>query len=548
MKKAFFLLVLLAVSFAANWQYSAGGSISTKPVAASNRVFFGSEDGKLYSLDVNTGTKKWDYNAGETPIDLIEFSGDLVFSTEDGKVYRINKNGGQVWTADLGKEEFNATTTYGIDNSPNGIFVTADNGLYKISSTGETEKLIEYSKTATPPYAEGDYVLFGAGENLYKVKENGEIEWKNELEHGVFWNSRPAVQGNNVYVGALDNRLHAFFLLGGMERWTFNAKNWVISSPLVKDDSVYFGSNNGKIYSVSATSGQEIWSAQADLAIQGKPESGYMAGKEVIFFGGTDNNIYAVSEENGDIIWKFAAMDWVIDPVFHQNSIIFGSLDGNIYSKTTERACSILYPKNGMVTGHKELVVTGMASSQNSGATVSLVINDGPGEEANLTGEEWVYILDPNQLTEGTNTLSCIVSDSAGTQGQGTSEITVVKDITLPMGTLVVTVSQNVIEGTPFTIYINDAEDGSTVDRFTLSINGDTYTGNGNITATIENSGKYDLVVEKTGFNDANLSLEVHAAGLNPIYIVGALAIIAVIVWQVWERFLKQRFTKKEES
>lgn len=550
MKKALFLLLVFALSFAShNWQYAAPGGITTKPVVLDSQVIVGAEDGKVYAVDVAAGTKKWDVSIGATPVDAIKFSDTVLVAAEEGKVSRITKSGEVSWTADLTQAPMNASRVYGLGISATEIYVTADNGLYRIDSTGNPTKVFELEDvTATPPFVGDNYVIFGAEKSLYKVKKTGEVEWESELGQGTFWTSRPVVSGNNIYVGALDNKLHCFFLFGGAERWAFDTKSWVMGSPVAEADAVFFGSNNGKFYSVSATSGSLLWEAETSLALEGKPEPGFMAGKEVLFVGGTDSNIYAIGKSDGEIIWKLAVLDWVGEPLFYQDSIIFGSADGMLYSQKTERACSVITPAEGAVIGHKELVVSGRALSQSGGTAVAVNINNGPWEQANLTDEEWEYIIDPaEKLNDGVNVLSCRVSDNAGIQEEGFSTVVVIRDSTMSLSNLVVTVSPDIIEGTPFTIFVNDGDDGSPVERFTLTINGDAFTGSSNITTTMESAGTYEVMVKKIGFEDRRIQLTVHSSGVNPFYIAGALILIILIVWQVWVRFLKERFAKKEE-
>ncbi len=549
MKNALLLLLVIAFSFAAhNWQYATGGAITEKPLMIGSQVVAASENGRIYNVDVTTGTRRWDTFTGATPVDMALFSDGLVVAGEEGKVSRITRSGEISWQTDL-TEEFNASRLYGLDVNSANIFVTSNRGLFRIDSTGNPERILELEDViATPPAVGESYIIFGAGTTLYKVKTTGEVEWESELEQGSFWSSRPVISGNDIYIGALDNKVHSFRLFGGAEKWAFDTKSWVLSTPVVADGMVYFGANNGRFYAVSATSGQLMWAAETQLALEGEAGPGFMAGKEVLFVGGTDKNIYAMGKSDGEIIWKLAVLDWVGEPLFYQNSVIFGSADGLLYSYKTERACSITYPPEGAIIGHKELVVAGRALSEAGGTKVSLSINDGSWEEANLSGEKWEHIIDPaEKLADGVNVISCRVSDNAGVQEEGFSTVVIRRDSTIPLSNLVVTVSPDIIEGTPFNVYVNDGDDGSPVERFGLAIDGMAYSGDGNITITIDSSGKYDLVARKTGFHDAQLLLNVHSTGVDPLYIAGAVILIIIIVWQVWTRFLKQRFVKKEE-
>jgi eukaryotic-like serine/threonine-protein kinase len=55
---------------------------------ADGRVYVGSNDGRLYALDVKSGAKLWEFNAGDAEIPPPALAGGrIVVGTQDGKVY-----------------------------------------------------------------------------------------------------------------------------------------------------------------------------------------------------------------------------------------------------------------------------------------------------------------------------------------------------------------------------------------------------------------------------------------------------------------------------
>jgi outer membrane protein assembly factor BamB len=426
------------------------------------------------------------------------------------------------------------------------IFVTASNGIYSIGKNGTAHLLLPVSDNLiTPPAAGPDYVIYGINDTLYKLNTNTKgMDWTITLDDGAFW--APAViDGSILYVGALDGMMHAYSVNGG-QIWQARTRNWVMGTPLVSEGRVYFGSNDGGVYAVDSGSGNTRWVAQTQMAVQTMPEKGTMGGRNVIFAGAGDNSAYAIDIGNGEIVWKGSATGAVGSPLFYENKVIFGSQDRNVYAYSTERACSILSPREANVLSLKEVVVSGRFVSAAGGATVWVSVNGQPWEEANVSGAAWEkYVKPRGEFKPGLNIISCKVSDNGGEENGGAfTSIAVNHDPNIPLSTLMVTVSPTITENVPFIIYVNDGDDGSPVDRFELTVDGKTLTGNKNLTLGL-GAGTHGVLVKKEGFNDAEVSISVSSASINPAYPAVGGVLILIIVWRAWSSFRTGRVKKK---
>ncbi len=548
MKNAFALILLLSLSYAAViWEFNSDGAINSKPVIYQGMVIFPSDDGKVYAINPVNGVKKWQTVVGKEPNEVFVFDNSIFTSTTNGKLLRINNAGNLQWTLDLNKTQ-NITRLYGASANDKYIFVTSDRGVFIIDKNGSVKsKIASFNESIlTPPAAGPDYVVYGKGNELTRINENGVVQWKAHTEQS-FWLSRPVISGGNAYIGNLDNQMHAYLVSNGLEIWTIKTKDWILSTPLVKDGNIYFGSNDGTVYAAS-TSGQIRWIAQTQLAVQTQPEAGIMGGTEVIFVGGNDKSIYALSKDSGEIVWKGSTSGVVGDPLFYQNSVIFGSQDGALHAYSTERACSITTPNEADVVGLKEIVVKGKYLSQTGGdAKVLVKVNSGEWEEGNATDGSWVYYIDPEKmLVPGINTISCKIVDSGGEEsGPKFTTVDVNHDPTIALSQIVGTVSPNILEGEPFSVFVNDGDDGSPLDRVVVSFDGRGYKGDKNVSITIPQAGTYHLSIKKIGFKDATITVNVNSRGVNPIVLLIGVLLIVVILQQIWTRFLKQRFSKR---
>jgi eukaryotic-like serine/threonine-protein kinase len=554
MRHALFLLLVLALSSASSvWQYSTEGAISTKPAIFQGAVAVASDDGNVYGLDPSTGVRRWQTVVGKKPVDLTVADNAVYVSTTQGKVVKLGANGQKQWEANLNVTPYNVTRIYGIAINSKEIFVAANTGVYLLEKNGSIKStLMNFTDSVlSPPSAGADYAVFGKGNELIRLSDTGVAAWKTKLLEGSFWLSRPVIDGNLVYVGALDRRMHAYYVTNGVELWETQTRNWVVSTPLVMGGSVYFGSNDGNVYAADGGDGNIRWSAQAQLAVQSQPEPGVMGGRQVIFAGGTDKSIYAISTDDGRILWKGTSTAAAGSPLFYQNKVIFGSDDGKIYAYSTERACSITNPREGDVSGPKELVVSGNFVSESGGASVLVQVNSGEWKPANATEEDWVYYINPKTaLAPGLNVISCMVADSGGSEtGPTFTGVTINYDPGIANSDLVVTVTPDIIEGKNFTVYVNDDDDGSPVDRFNISIDaGAALKADKNYTARIASPGEHTITVKKIGFNDAVVKITVNSSGVNPLYIAIGVLLIIIVVWQLWTKVLKQKFAAKKKK
>lgn len=542
MRAILFILALSSLAFSSLvWQTSTNGEVTGKPITLDSKVLVASSDGIMYALDPLKGSISWRAQSGGPISDIVLFDNAAVMARKDGKVFKISHSGEKMWEADLNRSEYNVTYIYGIDANANRLFIATDRGVFLMDKSGTSiQKIYSSSKVLTPPRAGDNYVIFGSGDTLVKLRDTGTVEWAARLDDGVFWKSRPTVSGSSVYAGALDNRMHAYALQGGYPRWDVLTGNWVLSTPLVKDGIVYFGSNDGFVYAVHESSGQVKWKAATQLAVESGIESGFMGGHEVVFAGSTDRNVYAMTTNNGEIVWTGSATDWAGSPLFYQNLIIFGSNDRSVYAFSTERACSITQPKEAEVVGRKELIVAGKTVSEAGTARVYVSINNAAWDEAEQTGGEWQYIINPaDDLSSGLNIMSCRVVDAAGEEsGAKFTTIGISYDPGIALSDLIVTVSPSRLEGKQFTIYVNDGDDGSPVERFVLDIGGKEYNGSGGNVSLNLAAGTYPFTVDKVGFKQYGSTVEVQSTGMNPFVLGGGILLILIIIWQAWARLI----------
>lgn len=154
--------------------------------------------------------------------------------------------------------------------------------------------------------------LVASGEYLYVASDDGSIralnivngseEWKFDAEGdmGKVW-AAPAVADGIVYIGSFDKKLYALDAATGAFKWEFLTGGTISSTPVVINGSVYVGSFDRHIYAIDALTGQEKWRFPAEG--QDGPEGWFWASpvvyNGVIYAPNLDGKVYAVDAVGG---------------------------------------------------------------------------------------------------------------------------------------------------------------------------------------------------------------------------------------------------------
>jgi hypothetical protein len=70
------------------WTFATRARVESSPAISGGRVFVGSNDGRFYVLDLNTGAKLWEFNAG-APLSASPAIANarIVIGSQDGRLY-----------------------------------------------------------------------------------------------------------------------------------------------------------------------------------------------------------------------------------------------------------------------------------------------------------------------------------------------------------------------------------------------------------------------------------------------------------------------------
>ena len=70
------------------WTFATRARVESSPAITGDRVFVGSNDGRFYVLNLNSGAKLWEFNAG-APLSASPAiaNGRIVIGSQDGRLY-----------------------------------------------------------------------------------------------------------------------------------------------------------------------------------------------------------------------------------------------------------------------------------------------------------------------------------------------------------------------------------------------------------------------------------------------------------------------------
>lgn len=323
------------------WTFKTQYEIKSSPVVGLKKVFIGSNDGYVYALDLESGSKIWAFNteddveAAPLLVDSIVYVGSIggffyALKADDGQLLWQYETGGQIHGSanymnlpegdDIlvmvgsydnlmygfdgleGTLKWTYETDYYINGSPAvgaklALFGGCDEIIH-IISVRDGKKVGEVEAGA---YIAGSAALYDDmayighyGDKLIAIDVQAKkILWEyGEKKKGAAFFSSPAVNEAKVIIGSRDRLVHCVDRKSGRQIWTFRTRGDVDSSPVICHNKVVVGSNDGRIYILDIETGSMLWSYETGAAISGSPA--VTAGKIIV--GADDGVVYTFGE------------------------------------------------------------------------------------------------------------------------------------------------------------------------------------------------------------------------------------------------------------
>jgi len=328
------------------------------PIVMGDTIYFGSDDGNFYALDVESGYMRWVFKSG-AEINSIPCSDkdNIYFGSKDGKLYALSCETGQViWTFKAESQINSQVQRYG----DYVIFVGDADAVYFLSTQGEEKFRLKNPGWYNYSFLVADDIMYmGTGPTVelvgpFNIKKREFLWFMDYHEMEAIWYSFTAVRGDLLYMGTasvvMDTTYlgyHAFnrhtgevvwrkYLDGKIygrnfnNIWEYFIRNLDIldfMSPAVWKDFVIFTGGDNTARAFDAETGELRWEKIFDTAVSSAPT--IASGR--VYFGlmGDDYNsskLVCISARDGRLLWQMETEGAILSaPVIAGKRVIFGT-------------------------------------------------------------------------------------------------------------------------------------------------------------------------------------------------------------------------------
>ena len=314
------------------WDRSVGDGVDDyfsrlKPIVAYNKVYSASRMGDVIAFDKDSGKKVWQADLSDinnersfwdSRISAKVAGGPtaglnkIFLGTESGKVYALDAETGElVWQAKIKGE---VITQPAIDSGI--LVVNSASGLIKAfdARTGEELWQVEQDVPAltlrgisTPVIASGGVLIgSGKGELSVYILEKGQAGWttevgeatgSTELERVIDVDSAPVVFGDKIYVISARGNLVAIDLKSGRILWKRQYSSFRQIS--VYRNDIYITNTSGHVYALNRINGIERWS---NMELTNRSVTGPAVVDNYIVVGDFEGYLHWLDQETGEIV------------------------------------------------------------------------------------------------------------------------------------------------------------------------------------------------------------------------------------------------------
>ena len=286
------------------------GSVSSRPAIAGNRLFIGTDDGELLSVDMLTGEVVWKYETRGPILESPVIVGDLViFSNEADQVYALDARKGTFRWQYKGEtpEEYtlrgHAGVTVAGDLALTGfangtlvaLRVTTGSVAWLTTIKGDSDRFVDVDGT---PIVVGDtvYVTSSSGGLWALDRATGLVRWRQPLQgttpsQSVGTAGGLTTDGQRLFVTAADLGVYAFDLDGNLLWRQGTRGGGEPATPAVSGDYLVYALAGAGVYVADKRSGQVLEYFDPGDGISGDPT---VVGDQELFVMSNRGVLYAL--------------------------------------------------------------------------------------------------------------------------------------------------------------------------------------------------------------------------------------------------------------
>jgi outer membrane protein assembly factor BamB len=320
------------------WSFKTESWIISSPVIGFGRVYIGSSDGKVYSINLIDGSKAWEFDTGDdieaSPLIL---EGAIYVGNLSGEFFSLDAHTGQVrWKYKCDNSIYGSANWVKSPKSKKLLILVGsyDNRLYcfeavtgKLNWSYETDNYINGT-----PATDGVHVVFGGCDELLHILSASDGTKKGEVWAGSYVPGSVVFLENRAYLGHYDNKLICIDTEEKKIIWEYQDKDHpdaFFSSPAVGKDRVLIGSRDGYLHCVNRKNGEKIWAFQSHDDIDSSP----VISEDKVVVASMDGRLYVVDLMDGKEIWSYEIGAAIFGcPAVAGGFIVIGADDGRVYA------------------------------------------------------------------------------------------------------------------------------------------------------------------------------------------------------------------------
>jgi outer membrane protein assembly factor BamB len=255
------------------WDSRVSALLSGGPSAGLNKLFIGSENGKIYALSTETGELYWEADIkGEVINAPAVESGKVVVNSASGVMKALNVDTGEeIWKVE---QDVPALTLRGISTP-----IIASGGV-----------LIGTAKGDVSVY------LLDSGQQGWST-EIGEATGSTELERVIDVDSAPVVFGDKIYAISSRGHLAAIDLQSGRLLWKRQYSSY--RQLAIYRNTIFLTDTRGHIYAIDRVNGIERWS---NLDLTNRGVTGPAIIDDYVVVGDFEGYLHWLNQETGEIV------------------------------------------------------------------------------------------------------------------------------------------------------------------------------------------------------------------------------------------------------
>ena len=207
-------------------QFKTGSAIVSSPAINNGTLYFGSNDRRLYAINIADDKLVWRYKAEDGINSAPLLVGDMVYVTSsDQYLHAIKTSNGVVkWKYRLPYSALPNSVSV-VDNT---LYLPSGDTLYALQpGTGLMRWMVKFPSTiATPPVAEGGTVYaIDRSQHLYAISaQRGREIWAKPVKLSFTPAAAPTISGSTLYIPTDRNAIYALSREDGKTIWQYSVE------------------------------------------------------------------------------------------------------------------------------------------------------------------------------------------------------------------------------------------------------------------------------------------------------------------------------------